>query len=135
VIVDAAEFALWLSQHIVTNINRILADLFKWAQPEIDAYLKAIVMAAEHSGAASCLTSPGPFTTNAIGFADPGPGCRSPGTGSYEEDGCTPGDCLWCWRLQRYKDWPRKGRAVRGRSCNWPAFRAGREALALGGRW
>ena len=23
------------------------------------------------------------------------------------------------------KDWPRKGRAVQGRSRNWPAFRAG----------
>jgi hypothetical protein len=50
IIVDAAEFALWLSPHIITNIDRILAQLFKWAQPQIDAYLRAIVMAAEHSG-------------------------------------------------------------------------------------
>ena len=50
VIADAAEFALWLSPHIITNIDRILAQLFKWAQPQIDAYLRAIVMAAEHSG-------------------------------------------------------------------------------------
>ena len=50
VIVDAAEFALWLSPHITTNIDRILAQLFKWAQPQIDAYLRAVVMAAEHSG-------------------------------------------------------------------------------------
>ena len=50
IIVDAAEFALWLSPHITTNIDRILAQLFKWAQPQIDAYLRAIVMAAEHSG-------------------------------------------------------------------------------------
>ena len=49
-IADAAEFALWLSPHIITNIDRILAQLFKWAQPQIDAYLRAIVMAAEHSG-------------------------------------------------------------------------------------
>ena len=50
IIVDAAEFALWLSPHIITNTDRILAQLFKWAQPQIDAYLRAIVMAAEHSG-------------------------------------------------------------------------------------
>jgi hypothetical protein len=31
VIVDAAEFALWLSPHIITNIDRILAQLFKWS--------------------------------------------------------------------------------------------------------
>ena len=41
---------LRLSPHITTNIDRILAQLFKWAQPQIDAYLRAIVMAAEHSG-------------------------------------------------------------------------------------
>ena len=28
---DAAEFALWLSPHIITNIDRILAQLFKWS--------------------------------------------------------------------------------------------------------
>ena len=43
VIVDAAEFALWLSPHIITNIDRILAQLLKWSQPQIDAYLRAIV--------------------------------------------------------------------------------------------
>ena len=37
VIADAAEFSLWLSPHIITNIDRILAQLFKWAQPQIDA--------------------------------------------------------------------------------------------------
>ena len=41
IIVDAAEFALWLSPHIITNIDGILAQLFKWAQPQIDAYLRA----------------------------------------------------------------------------------------------
>jgi hypothetical protein len=44
------EFAPWLSPHIITNIDRILAQLFKWAQPQIDAYLRAVGMAAEHSG-------------------------------------------------------------------------------------
>lgn len=50
IIVDAAEFALWLSPHITANVDRILCDLFKWAQPEIDAYLETVVRAAEHSG-------------------------------------------------------------------------------------
>ena len=27
----------WLSPHIITNIDRILARLFKWAKPQIDA--------------------------------------------------------------------------------------------------
>ena len=47
IIVDAAEFALWLSPHIITNIDRILGELFKWAQPQIDAYLRAVEMAAD----------------------------------------------------------------------------------------
>jgi len=50
VIVDAAEFALWLSPHIITSIDRILAQLFKWAQPQTGAYLRAVGMAAGHSG-------------------------------------------------------------------------------------
>jgi hypothetical protein len=50
IIVDAAEFALWLSPHITVNVDRILGDLFKWAQPEIDTYLEAVAAAAEHSG-------------------------------------------------------------------------------------
>jgi predicted nucleic acid-binding protein len=50
IIVDAAEFALWLSPHITANVDRILRDLFKWAQPETDSYLEAVVSAAEHSG-------------------------------------------------------------------------------------
>jgi len=50
IIVDAAEFALWLSPHITVNVDRILRELFKWAQPEIDAYLETVVRASEHSG-------------------------------------------------------------------------------------
>lgn len=50
IIVDAAEFALWLSPHITANVDRLLSDLFKWAQPQIDDYLEAVVRAAEHSG-------------------------------------------------------------------------------------
>lgn len=50
IIVDAAEFALWLSPHILSNIDRILAELFKWAPEEADAFLAALVAAADHSG-------------------------------------------------------------------------------------
>jgi predicted nucleic acid-binding protein len=50
VIVDAAEFALWLSPHILANVDRVLADLFKWARDQIDSYLTALVAAADHSG-------------------------------------------------------------------------------------
>jgi predicted nucleic acid-binding protein len=50
IIVDAAEFALWLSPHITANVDRILFELFKWAQPEVHTYLETVVRAAEHSG-------------------------------------------------------------------------------------
>jgi predicted nucleic acid-binding protein len=50
IIVDAAELALWLSPHITASVDRILGQLFKWEQPEVDAYLATVVSAAEHSG-------------------------------------------------------------------------------------
>ena len=50
IIVDAAEFALWLSPHITANVDRILGDLFKWEQSQVNTYLQAVVGAAEHSG-------------------------------------------------------------------------------------
>jgi predicted nucleic acid-binding protein len=50
IIVDAAEFSLWLSPHITANIGRVLADLFKWEPTETGAYLGALLSAAEHSG-------------------------------------------------------------------------------------
>jgi len=50
IIIDAAEFALWLSPHILDNIGRVLRDLFKWEHPQADAYVAIISEAAEHSG-------------------------------------------------------------------------------------
>jgi predicted nucleic acid-binding protein len=50
IIVDAAEFALWLSPHILSNVGRVLEDLFKWECARVDAYLAVITAAAEHSG-------------------------------------------------------------------------------------
>ena len=45
-----AEFALWLSPRITANVDRLLSDLFKWAQPQVDGYLEAVVRAADQSG-------------------------------------------------------------------------------------
>jgi predicted nucleic acid-binding protein len=50
VIVDAAEFALWLSPDILDNVRRVLEDLFKWERPQIDTYVDVLSEAAEHSG-------------------------------------------------------------------------------------
>ncbi|TDC97284.1 PIN domain-containing protein [Actinomadura sp. 7K507] len=46
---DAVEFSLWLSPHILRNIERILVDLFKWEEGQAGAYLTALVAIAEHS--------------------------------------------------------------------------------------
>jgi predicted nucleic acid-binding protein len=50
IIVDAAEFSLWLSPHILANVERVLAELFKWEHTQVDAYAQILVVAAEHSG-------------------------------------------------------------------------------------
>lgn len=49
VIVDAAEFALWLSPHILTNVDRVLTELFKWESGRSVDYVATLVAAAEHS--------------------------------------------------------------------------------------
>jgi hypothetical protein len=46
VIADAAEFALWLSPHILANVDRVLGELFKWDPEVISAYLGTLVAAA-----------------------------------------------------------------------------------------
>ncbi|MGD0240493.1 MAG: PIN domain-containing protein [Streptosporangiaceae bacterium] len=50
IIVDAAEFALWLSPHILGNVSRVLEDLFKWEPQQAEAYVALLSEAAEHSG-------------------------------------------------------------------------------------
>lgn len=50
IIVDAAEFALWLSPHILGNAERVLVDLFKWEPQQADASVRILSEAAEHSG-------------------------------------------------------------------------------------
>jgi len=50
IIVDAVEFGLWLSPHILGDIRRVMEDLFKWEPSQVDTYLVVISQAAEHSG-------------------------------------------------------------------------------------
>src|SRR5271154_5650263 len=50
IIVDAVEFSLWLSPHILRNVGRVLEELFKWDETSVEDYLTAIASAAELSG-------------------------------------------------------------------------------------
>jgi predicted nucleic acid-binding protein len=50
IIVDAPEFGLWLSPHVLSNVSRVLEDLFKWERPQADAYVAVLSEAAGHSG-------------------------------------------------------------------------------------
>jgi predicted nucleic acid-binding protein len=47
---DAAEFALWLSPHILVNTGRVLATVLKMPEDEIDEYMQVLVEIAEASG-------------------------------------------------------------------------------------
>ncbi len=50
VVNDAAEFALWLSPHILVNTGRVLATVLKMPEDEIDEYLQVLGEIAEASG-------------------------------------------------------------------------------------
>ena len=50
VIVDAAEFALWLSPHICDEIRRVLIDVLAWEPEQADTYLDVVKAVAHHSG-------------------------------------------------------------------------------------
>jgi len=50
VVNDAAEFGLWLSPHILANTGRVLAELLKTPNDEVDAYLQVLTEIAEASG-------------------------------------------------------------------------------------
>jgi predicted nucleic acid-binding protein len=50
VVNDAAEFALWLSPHILVNTGRVLASVLKMTDDEIDEYLAVLAEIAEVSG-------------------------------------------------------------------------------------
>jgi predicted nucleic acid-binding protein len=50
VINDAAEFALWLSPHILANTGRVLATVLKTPDEEVDEYLEVLAEMARASG-------------------------------------------------------------------------------------
>ena len=50
VVNDAAEFALWLSPHILADTSRVLATVLKAPDEEVDDYLRALAEIAEASG-------------------------------------------------------------------------------------
>jgi predicted nucleic acid-binding protein len=50
VVNDAAEFALWLSPHILVNVGRVLGSVMKMPDDEIDEYLAVLAEIAEASG-------------------------------------------------------------------------------------
>jgi predicted nucleic acid-binding protein len=50
VINDVAEFALWLSPHILANTGRVLAAVLKTPDEEVDEYLRVLAGMAEASG-------------------------------------------------------------------------------------
>ena len=50
VVVDAAEFALWMSPHILTNTGRVLAQVMKWEAAQIEDLLAEYASIADDSG-------------------------------------------------------------------------------------
>lgn len=50
IIVDAAEFSLWLSPHILDNVKRVLTELLKWEEAPAETYVYTLLSVAEHSG-------------------------------------------------------------------------------------
>jgi len=50
VINDAAEFALWLSPHVLVNTGRVLATVLKTPGEEVDEYLQVLAEMADASG-------------------------------------------------------------------------------------
>jgi putative PIN family toxin of toxin-antitoxin system len=50
IVVDAVEFALWLSPHILENTVRVLIEGLKWPSDRTEQYAAVVVNVAEHSG-------------------------------------------------------------------------------------
>lgn len=50
IVVDAAEFALWTSPHILSNTERVLVEGFKWPADLVARYLQLVIETAAHSG-------------------------------------------------------------------------------------
>ncbi len=50
IVVDAQEFGLWLSPHLLNNAARVLTEGFKWEPERVEMFLAVLVDTAEHSG-------------------------------------------------------------------------------------
>lgn len=50
IVVDAAEFALWLSLHLLDNTTRVIVEGYKWPTARADAFVSVLTELAEHSG-------------------------------------------------------------------------------------
>lgn len=50
IVVDAAEFGLWLSPHILDNTARVLTEGLKWVGDKVELYLAVLAEVADHSG-------------------------------------------------------------------------------------
>lgn len=50
IIVDAREFALFVSPHIVDNTRRVLANVFKWEEVSIDQFVGVLARTVIGSG-------------------------------------------------------------------------------------
>ncbi len=50
IVVDAAEFALWVSPHILENTARVLAKGLFWEEEKIEQYMSVLIRVARHSG-------------------------------------------------------------------------------------
>jgi predicted nucleic acid-binding protein len=50
VMVDAAEFGLWVSPHMLDNSARVLVEALKWPGDRTEQYLTVLVEVAGHSG-------------------------------------------------------------------------------------
>jgi len=50
IVVDAVEFGLWLSPHLLDNAARVLMEGLKWSPERIEEYLSVLVQVSDHSG-------------------------------------------------------------------------------------
>ncbi|HET6211442.1 MAG TPA: PIN domain-containing protein [Micromonosporaceae bacterium] len=50
VTIDAEEFSLWLSPHLLRNTARVLATVFGWEATMVERFAMALVFAADRSG-------------------------------------------------------------------------------------
>lgn len=50
IVVDAAEFALWLSPHLLDNTTRVLVEGFKWPAERAELFGSVLAEVSDHSG-------------------------------------------------------------------------------------